>query len=104
MDAIRLVPTARTVRRAEHARPAARPSLHWVAMLALFGDESYDDYTYVLGGWLITPTHNEILCERWQRMLDTLKLADGSPCLGFHAQEIMSQSKIYEGWGKDEAF
>jgi hypothetical protein len=73
-------------------------------MLALFGDESYDDYTYVLGGWLITPTHNEILGERWQKMLDTLKLANGSPCPGFHAQEIMSQSKIYEGWGKHEAF
>lgn len=73
-------------------------------MLALFADESYDDYTYVLGGWLITPTHWKILGERWQKMLDMLKLADGSPCPGFHAYEIMSQSGIYKGWGKDEAF
>jgi hypothetical protein len=73
-------------------------------MLALFGDESYDDHTYVLGGWLITPVHYSVLGDLWSKMLGSLKLADGSPCPAFHAQEIMSQSGIYAGWGKDEAF
>jgi hypothetical protein len=61
-------------------------------------------HTYVLGGWLITPDHYSIMGDLWGGMLGTLKLADGSPRPGLHAQEIMSQSGIYEGWGKDEAF
>jgi hypothetical protein len=73
-------------------------------MIALFGDESYDDHTYVLGGWLITPTHYQVLEEYWRKMLSTLKLPNGDACPGFHASEIMSQSGIYKGWGKDEAF
>lgn len=73
-------------------------------MIALFGDESYDDHTYVLGGWLISPTHYQVLEEYWRKMLGTLKLANGDPCPGFHAFEIMSQSGIYKGWGKNEAF
>src|SRR5207247_9580720 len=59
---------------------------------------------YVLGGWLITPTHYQVLGEYWRKMLGTLKLANGDACPGLHAFEIMSQCGIYEGWGKDEAF
>jgi hypothetical protein len=73
-------------------------------MMALFGDESYDEHTYALGGWLATPTHYRILDTEWRRMLATLKMPDGSTCKAFHAAAIMNQLDEFQGWGKNEAF
>jgi hypothetical protein len=73
-------------------------------MIALFGDESYDNLTYVLGGWLATPSHYWILEDEWRKMLRGLKMPDGSPCECFHASAIMNQTGPFKGWGKEEAF
>ena len=73
-------------------------------MITLFADESYDDHTYVLGGWLATPTHCRILESEWRKMLGTLMMPNGSPCQTFHASAIMNQRDEFTGWGKDDAF
>jgi hypothetical protein len=67
-------------------------------MLAIFADESDDNHTYTLGGWAITPVHYGILSDRWRAMLQTIKLADGSPCPAFHASVMMRQDPPFEGW------
>lgn len=72
--------------------------------VALFGDESYDDHTYVLGGWLMTPTHYRAFEREWAKMLATITMPDGSQCKTFHASAIMNQCDEFKGWGKDEAF
>ena len=67
-------------------------------MLAIFADESDDNHTYTLGGWAITPVHYSILGEQWRAMLQTIKLADGSPCPAFHASLMMRQAPPFVGW------
>jgi len=70
-------------------------------MLAIFADESDDDHTYTLGGWAITPVHYQILDKEWNAMLQTIKLADGSPCPAFHASAMMRQAPPFDGWTVD---
>jgi len=67
-------------------------------MLAIFADESDDNYTYTLGGWAITPAHYTISSDEWRAMLQTIKLADGSPCPAFHASVMMRQAPPFVGW------
>src|SRR5581483_942591 len=73
-------------------------------MITLFADESYDDHTYVLGGWLATPTHYRLLDAEWRKMLRTLTMPDGTPCPAFHASAIMNQKDAFTGWRKEDAF
>ena len=82
----------------------SRAGLSWAAMVTLFGDESCDDHTYALGGWVATPTHWSIAQRHWRDMLATITMPDGTPCKAFHTSLINSQSEEFTGWGKTEAF
>ncbi len=72
-------------------------------MLAIFADESDDRHTYTLGGWAITPIHCGIFGEQWNAMLQTIKLADGSPCPAFHASAMIRQKPPFGGWADEAA-
>jgi len=73
-------------------------------MLTLYADESYDDHTYALGGWLATPTHYRLFEAEWKAMLSTITMPNGSSCSAFHAKDIMDQRRAFKGWGKEQAF
>ena len=45
-------------------------------MVALFADESYDDHTYTLGGWVTTPGQWPIVQKHWRDMLATITMPD----------------------------
>jgi hypothetical protein len=72
-------------------------------MITLYGDESHDDHTYALGGWLVTPTHYDILEAEWRTMLGTITMPDGSLCPAFHAALMTNQRGPFVGWTKDQA-
>ena len=61
-------------------------------MVALFADESYDDHTYTLGGWVTTPGQWPIVQKHWRDMLATITMPDGTPCKAFHSSLINSQA------------
>jgi hypothetical protein len=69
-------------------------------MICLLADESYDNHTYVLGGWLVTPTHYDVFENEWRKLLKTLTMPDGSACRAFHASAIMSQRTNLAAGGK----
>jgi hypothetical protein len=68
-----------------------------------FADESDDNHTYTLGGWAITPVHYGILSDSWRAMLQTIKLADGSPCPAFHASAMAARKPPFSGWEDPDA-
>lgn len=73
-------------------------------MVALFADESCDDHTYAVGGWVTTPGQWPIAQKHWRDMLATITMPDGTRCKTFHAALINSQLEEFRGWGQTEAF
>jgi hypothetical protein len=71
-------------------------------MLTFYCDESDDGQTYVLAGWLGSPTGWEHFDPAWRAMLQTITMPDGWPCPAFHAAEIVGRDQIkdsrFKGW------
>jgi hypothetical protein len=71
-------------------------------MIDVYCDESHDENTYALGGWLATPSGWDAFCPRWRAMLDELETPSGLRLPAFHASEIVNRAIISDctvkGW------
>lgn len=69
-------------------------------MIHIYCDESHDDTTYVLAGWIARPETWDRIADRWAEMLVRHK----APY--FHAAEIMGRDTIsdspFKGWTREQ--
>lgn len=71
-------------------------------MIDIKCDESHDQHTYALGGWIATPSAWDHFDGPWLEMLGRHPMPDGSPMPAFHASEIVGRDHIsdsrWKGW------
>jgi hypothetical protein len=80
-------------------------------MITVYCDESHDEHTFALAGWLAVPGGRgdygwDAFSQAWREMLATITMPDGSPCPAVHAQELEhrnSKRSRYRGWTRHEA-
>jgi hypothetical protein len=69
-------------------------------MVEIYCDESHDDHTYTLAGWLAAPTGWAHFRPAWRAMLKEF------PIEYFHASELANREFVtngrYKGWSRDE--
>lgn len=75
-------------------------------MMSVYCDESHDDYSYALAGWVAPPSAWDRFDPAWREMLSRFQLSDGSPVPGFHAVDIVCRDEIsgsrFKGWSFDD--
>jgi len=69
-------------------------------MIGIYCDESHDDHTYTLAGWLGSPAGWEQFVPAWRKMLEEF------PVQYFHASELVNrdfdENSRYKGWTFDD--
>ncbi|MDA2913041.1 hypothetical protein MYX77_03620 [Acidobacteriia bacterium AH_259_A11_L15] len=69
-------------------------------MIDLYCDESNDNTTYSLAGWIASPTSWDRIVPHWRQMLEDLNMPE------FHAAEIVGRDTIsdsrFKGWTFDQ--
>ena len=73
-------------------------------MMTVYCDESGDDKTYALAGWIAVPHGIGLFDPAWRAMLQTIAMPDGSPCPSFHTSAITNRDHAkkspFKGWAR----